>query len=87
MLRYAGFLTPSALDYAASLIGGRRSGVGLSFSQGIGDASVLYMDATMRRGREKQVVSGTSPLGHLLLNTRKTDGFYPFGYAWSWSYA
>ena len=78
MVRYSGFLADGVVDYSAALISGERAGAALSFSQGIGDASVLYMDGTMRRGREKRVVSGTSPQGHLLVEARETSDLYPF---------
>ena len=78
MLRYAGFLADGAVDYSAAFIGGAREGAALSFSQGIGDASVLYMDATLRRGREKRAISGTSPQGHLLPLPRETKDLHPF---------
>ena len=78
MLRYAGFLADGAVDYSAAFIGGAREGAALSFSQGIGDASVLYMDATLRRGREKWAISATSPQGHLLLDARETKDLHPF---------
>ena len=77
-LRYAGFLANGGADYSAALIGGAREGVVLSFSQGLGDASVLYMDGTLRRGREKRAISGTSPQGHLLPLPRDTKDLHPF---------
>ena len=78
MMRYSGFVVSSGLDYSASIIGGKRAGVGLSFSQVVGGSSVLYLDATLRRGREKRVLSGTAPSGALLVEARKAHGLYPF---------
>ncbi|MBO9463660.1 hypothetical protein J7443_00315 [Tropicibacter sp. R15_0] len=78
MLRFSGLMAGGAGDYSVALIDGNRPGAALSFSWGLGDASVIYMDATFRKGREKQAISGTSPLGHLMLETRDTDKVHPF---------
>ena len=78
MLRFSGLMAGGAGDYSVALIDGNRPGAALSFSWGIGEASVIYMDATFRKGREKQVVAGTSPLGHFLLEPRETDRIHPF---------
>ncbi|WP_293573955.1 hypothetical protein [Phaeobacter sp.] len=78
MLRFSGLIAGGAGDYSVALIDGNRPGAALSFSWGIGDASVIYMDAAFRKGREKQAISGTSPLGHLLLETRETGKIHPY---------
>ena len=84
MLRFSGLLAGGAGDYTVALISGERPGGAVSLSWGIGGAAVAYMDATFRKGREKRVVSGTSPAGHLLLDARETGKVQPFvtlGYA------
>ncbi len=78
MLRFSGLMADGAADYTLALIGGERPGAAVSFSWGLGDASVVYMDATFRKGREKQTVAGTSPMGHLLLDPLETDKIQPF---------
>ena len=78
MLRFSGFAMDNALDYSLALLGGRRPGAALSLSGGIGDASVLYMDATIRKGREKQVINGIDRQGGLLVSSRQMKGIYPF---------
>ena len=67
LLRYSGFTSEKSLDYDLSLFGGNRPGTSASCGQGIGDASVLYIDAALRKGREKQTISGTSPSGILFV--------------------
>ena len=78
LLRFSGFGGGGTFDYAASAIGGDRPGLGISFSMGAGYSTVLYADSTFRRGREKSAVSGVSPDGVAMVDTRETDGAFAF---------
>lgn len=77
MLRYAGVGAGGALDYAVSAFGGDRPGVAISASYGLGDASVLYLDATVRRGRDKQTVTGLAG-DQLLVTAADTEVIAPY---------
>lgn len=77
MLRYAGTGAGGALDYAISVFNGTRAGVGISATYGLGEASVLYVDATVRQGRDKQTVTGV--LGdQLSVAAADADKIVPF---------
>lgn len=67
MARLSGMLAAGKLDYALSGFGGDRPGMGLSFSYGLGEASVLYLDSTLRRGRDRDTIRGLGPDGSLEL--------------------
>jgi len=61
LLQYSGFGVGGAVDYTLSAYGGLRPGIGFSASYGIGDANVFYVDATLRRGRQKQTLLSIAP--------------------------
>jgi hypothetical protein len=75
VLRYSG--AAGRLDYAVSAMSGDRPGVGVSATYGLGDASVLYVDGTLRRGREKETVTGVVA-DQLIVDAADGDEIVPF---------
>lgn len=78
LLRFSGFGGGGTFDYALSAMSGDRPGLGGSLSMGAGFSTVLYADATFRRGREKSAVVGVSPVGDLAVDSRETGGTFAF---------
>lgn len=77
MAQFSGMLADGALDYTLSGFSGARPGVSLSLTRGIGDATVLYADASLRQGRDRQVVSGLAAGNILQFAAQNTGRFYP----------
>lgn len=78
MLRYSAVAADGALDFGLSAFGGSRPGIGATASFSVGDASVIYADATLRRGRNRQTVLGFTSTGALQLDPLDTDTIRPF---------
>ncbi len=78
MLRYSAVAADGALDYGLSAFGGSRPGIGATASFSIGDASVIYADATLRRGRDRQTVLSFDASGTLQLDPFDSDTIRPF---------
>lgn len=78
LLRFSGFGGGGTFDYAVSAMSGDRPGLGGSLSMGTGFSTVIYGDATFRRGREKSSVVGVSPVGDLAVDSRETGGTFAF---------
>ena len=78
VLRFSGYGNDGMTDYAVSAMSGGRPGVGLSLSSGIGEALVLYMDATVRQSRDRHAITDVSPVGDLTLAPRDNGDFSPF---------
>lgn len=77
MLRYSWVGSGDTVsDYALSAFGGARPGVGFSASFGVGDATVLYVDANLRQGRDRVTLGGIDGLGQLTLNPRNTSDLH-----------
>lgn len=78
LARFSGFAFDGALEYAVSAIGGDRPGLGLSLNQAIGDASVVYLDGTFRKGRDKRTIASVSAAGALRLDAPDDDTVHPY---------
>jgi hypothetical protein len=78
VLRYSGLVLDGAINYAVAGLGGKRPGASLSLSYGLGLDSILYVDSTIRKGRDRLALDGTSPSGALLVASRDEDTYYPF---------
>ena len=78
MVRYAGFSMEGALDYGLSAFTGDRMGLGLSASYGVGEATVLYIDSSMRYGREKKSITGHDRVGNLFIIPADKDAIIIF---------
>lgn len=78
VLRFGGTGANGALDYSFSAMGGERPGMGIALTYGIGDSSVLYLDGTLRRGRDRQALEGVTPSGNLIVSERETSGYFPY---------
>lgn len=77
LLRYSGFGGGGSFDYAVFAMSGDRPGLGFSLSRGAGFSTVLYADATFRRGREKSTVAGASA-DELAVVAPETEGISTF---------
>lgn len=76
--RFSGFANDGALEYAVSLIGGARPGLGASLNYAIGDATVVYLDGTVRKGREKRTITDIAPSGALTFGDPGRDRLHPY---------
>lgn len=88
LLRYAGFAADGTLDYGLSVFSGDRPGIGISGSYGVGDASVIYLDATFRQGQEKATVTGLNGVGLPVIATgddQAITGIVTLGFGHSFS--
>ena len=77
MAQFSDMLADGALDYTLSAFSGARPGVSLSLTQGVGDATVLYVDASLRKGRDREVVSALAAGDVLQFAAQNTERFYP----------
>lgn len=77
MAQVSGILGNGTLDYAIAVFGGARPGASLSMSRGVGDATVIYLDAALRRGRDRQVVSGLGAGNVLQFAPEGSNRIYP----------
>lgn len=78
LVRFSSIAFVGSLDYAISAIGGDRPGLGTSLNYVVGAASVIYLDGTIRRGREKQNIASINRAGALVLEPREDDSNNPF---------
>jgi len=78
LVRFSGLAFDGALDHSVAAISGDRPGASVSLNHVIGEASVVYLDGALRRGREKQSIAAIDPAGSLMLDPPETGGVTPY---------
>lgn len=78
LARFSSIAFGGSLDYALSAIGGDLPGLGTSVNYVVGSASVIYLDGTFRKGRERQTVAAISSAGMLMTELRDDDKYNPY---------